>query len=348
MHVLKKNALMIGCIILVGMVGLTGCAKKAPVEDMEKPGAEATATATEPVETRTVTVGTLKGPTSIGMIQMIEEAPVLNENVDVQYEIIPSPDVLIAKMLSGEIDIATVPTNAAAIVYNKGLDYRLAATTIWGVMYGVGTDASIGTIADLKGKDVYSVGKGVTPDVVARYLLQEEGIDPETEVQFQYGTPPTELAQLMVAGKVDLAILPEPFVTMVTMQNQDMKVLFDIQASFNSKVGNGEQSLAQTCVVVKGALADEEPDFVNAFLKGYEQSVKWVNENPADASVLVEKHGVLPKAKIAELAIPRLNMEYVSAEDSSEAVGAYLQVLYDFSPETIGGQMPDEGFYIHN
>jgi NitT/TauT family transport system substrate-binding protein len=322
---------------------LTGCSsKEIQNEETTKEAMEIE----EAVENVTVKVGALKGPTSIGMIKMIDETPVFDENVDVEYEIMPAPDLLIAKLLTGEIDIATIPTNAAAKVYNKGIDYKLAATSIWGVMYGVGTDESIKGTADLKGKKISSIGMGVTPDVIMRYLLQENGINPEEDLTIQYGFPPVELAHAMVSGKVELAILPEPFVTMVTMQNKDMKVLFDIQEEFNNLVDNGDNALAQTCVVVKGDLLESNPEFVDAFLKSYAESVAWVNEKPVDAGVLVEKHGILPKAKIAELAIPRLNMKFVSATESKKSVEAYLKVLYDFSPADIGGQMPDESFYM--
>jgi len=339
----RKGKVLGVFLIALSLIVFMGCTKETP--QVEEQVVEEAVVEVDPI---TVRVGSLKGPTSIGMIKVLEETPDFGEKYIVEYEIMPSPDVLIAKLLSGELDIATVPTNAAAKVYNKGIDYKLAATSIWGVMYGVGTDTSITSVKDLAGKEVHSIGKGVTPDVITRFLLEAEGIDPEEGVTIQYGQPPTELAQMMVAGKVELAVLPEPFVTMVTMQNKDMKVLFDLQKGYNAQVGEGSDNLAQTSIVVKGDLMTENSEFVDAFLEQYESSVNWVTENPVEASLLVEKHGIIGNAKIAELAIPRLNLKYISVKESKVAVEKYLEVLFNFSPETIGGQMPDENFYLTN
>ncbi len=279
----RKGKIVGMLLVVLSLIVFIGCTKEAP--QVEEAMTEEMVVEVDPI---TIRVGSLKGPTSIGMIKVLEETPDFGENFVVEYEIMPSPDILIAKLLSGELDIATVPTNAAAKVYNKGIDYKLAASSIWGVMYGVGTDTSITSVKDLAGKEVHSIGKGVTPDVITRFLLEAEGIDPEEGVAIQYGQPPTELAQMMVAGKVDLAVLPEPFVTMVTMQNKDMKVLFDLQEEYNAQVGQGADNLAQTSIVVKGDLLTENRDFVDAFLGQYESSIKWVTENPVEASVLVE------------------------------------------------------------
>lgn len=344
MNYIQKKAMVL-ILIFVVLVFSFGCAKNTIEVETENPEVTESEELKEDV---VLNVGTLNGPTSIGMIQLIDKEPSFGENVEIIYNIMPSPDVLLAKLLTGEIDIATVPTNAAAKVYNKGVDYKLVATTIWGVMYVVGSDEEIKTIGDLKGKLLHSVGKGVTPDVITRYLLDKEGIDSENDLEINYGYPPIELAQAMVAGKANLAILPEPFTTMVTMQNSEMKVLIDLQKEYNTSVGTESNSLAQTCIVVKGDILESNPELVSSFLKSYKESIDWVNENPVEASVLVEKHKIIGKAKMAELAIPRLNMDYKTTEESKESVIGYLKVLNDFAPETIGGQLPDEDFYYIN
>jgi len=291
-----------------------------------------------------VHIAGLQGPTSIGMIKMIENKPSLGTNVESDYQVAKTPDILVSKLISKEIDIATVPTNLAAKIYNKGIDYKLAAMNTWGVLYMVGSEENIMQWKDLKGKTINSVGKGTIPDIAVRYLLDKNGINSEKDVTIDYTIAQVELAQAVIAGKVKLAVLPEPFVTMVTTKNPKVKVIFDIKKEWD-KASGSNQEFAQTCLLVKGEFANKNPAIVNRFLEEYKESIEWVNANKAEAGRLVEKNGIGIKAKIAEMAIPRCNIRYEDANTAKAKVESFFKIILKYSPKDIGGKIPDEGFY---
>ena len=291
-----------------------------------------------------VNIAGLQGPTSIGMIKMIEDNPLLGQNVEAKYQVAQNPEIMVSKLLAKEVDFATIPTNLAAKIYNKGVDYKFVAMSTWGVLYVVGTETGIKEWKDLKGKTINSIGKGTTPDFVFRYLLKKNGLDPEKDVKLDYSMEQVELAEAVVAGKAKLALLPEPFVTMTITKNKGIAIVMNLQDEWN-RTNDGKIPFAQSGLVVRGEFAQKHPDVVSKVLEEYKKSIDWVNSNPAEAGILVEKHKIGMKAKIAELAIPRCNQSYEDAQASKEAVNAFLKVIYDFSPKDIGGKLPNEKFY---
>ncbi|MBF8983950.1 ABC transporter substrate-binding protein [Lutibacter sp. B2] len=293
-----------------------------------------------------VNIAGLKGPTSIGMIKMFEEKPLLGENLESEYEVAQSPDILVSKLLSKEVDFAALPTNVAAKLYNKKVGYELVAVNTWGVLYIMTQDEDIKDWNDLKGKHINAIAKGSTPDIVFRYLLEKHGLNPETDVTLDYTLGHIELAQSMVAGKVKIALLPEPFVTMVKMKNKEASIAMNIQDEWKNTLGV-ENAFPQGCLVVRKEFAQKQPDAVERFLEEYKKSIDWVNENKEEAGVLVEKYGIGMKAKMAEMAIPRCNISFKDAKNAKKSVEDYFKVIYDFSPKDIGGKLPDEDFYYH-
>ncbi|QEK13358.1 ABC transporter substrate-binding protein [Crassaminicella thermophila] len=318
-------------MVLMLIFSAVGCSKKEETNKSEK---------------EIVKIAGLKGPTSIGMIKMFEEKPSLGENFDSVYEVAQNPDILVSKLLSKEVTFAALPTNVAAKLYNKGAGYKLAAINTWGVLYVMTQGEEIHNWEDLRGKNINSIAKGSNPDVIFRYLLEKNGLNPDKDVTLDYTLGHVELAQAMAAKKVNIALLPEPFVTMVSMKNKDAKIAMNIQDEWKNTLG-GKALIPQGCIVVREDFAQKHPEVVNKFLAEYEKSVKWVNENKEEAGVLVEKHGIGMKAKMAEMAIPRCNLDFKTASDAKEAVENYLKVLYDFSAKAVGGKLPDENFYYH-
>lgn len=320
-------------VLLLISLGAGGCQKQNVSEKASQPEAGIK-----------VTVAALKGPTAISMIKMMEEKPALAGNSTGEYLVLDNPELMTSKIMSGEVDIAALPTNLAANLYNKGVPFQLAAVNSWGVMYLVTADQTVTDWASLKGKKIFVFGKGATPDIVFRYLLKKNGLNPDTDVQLDYTLGQVELAQSLIAGRVSLAVIPEPWVTQVTKGNPGVKVAMDLQQQWENTQG-GKTALAMTCLVAKKELIAKHPEVVTSFLKSYADSIDWVNKNPADAAQLVEKHQIGLKAAVAKEAIPRCYLRYQSAKDSKESVNSFLQVLYDFAPQSIGGKMPDDAFY---
>ncbi|MGQ9778422.1 MAG: ABC transporter substrate-binding protein [Bacillota bacterium] len=285
----------------------------------------------------------LPGTTGLSLVKVLADRPSLGKNVVAGYTVLKSPDQMTAKIVSGEADIAALPTNTAAILYNKGIPVRLAAITNWGVMYVIGIEQGIKTWADLKGKEIGLSGRGATPEILFRYFLKVAGVDPEKEVNIRYFSSPVELAQVLLADKLGLAVLPEPWVTEVLTRNQRFRVLLDFQAEWQ-RVEKRRESYPQSCLVVKADLAKDRPEVVQEFLHQVALSSEWVNRHPAEAGKLAEEY-VQISAAAAREAIPRCNLRFAEAGAVKDEVDHYLRRLYDFDPESVGGKVPDAGFY---
>jgi len=338
-------------LILVLSLSLVACGEKAAT-DLEETDdtTEVNETETGDVEEENtkkpleVKVAGLNGPTSMGMIKLFEDYTQPDENVKINYMNASAPDQLVGKLIQGELDFAAVPTNLASIIYNKTEGaYQLTNINTLNVIYILTNGVEINSIKDLKGKTVHISGKGATPDFVMKYLLEKNNLVIDEDVTLDFSLDHASLAQALSAGDVEIAVLPQPFVTTVKMNNDDIDVAVDLLDEWEKLAGDA--LFAMGGLVVRTEFAEENPAVVEDFLKAYKESVLYVNENPAEASVLVEKHGILLKAKIAELAIPLSNIVYMDAFENKEAINEYYKVLYDFNPASIGGKLPDDQFY---
>lgn len=340
-----KRILLAGLILSIGVsVGVFAGGAQEPRQSEEAPDVPGMDAPEPPVQPDEIVIAALKGPSGIGMIRLFEEKPDLGDDVDAEYQIIGAPDVMVSKILSGEVACAILPTNVAVKLYNRGVPYYLGAVTGNGLLYLLSSDDSVTSLADLEGMEVYNVGQAATPDYILRYLLREKGIDPQNDVTIRFTYNHAELAQNMIAGRVSTGVLPEPFVTMVTTQNREVRIAVNFQEQWK-EIRNTGQSFPMTCVVISKDFYAAHPEAVRRYLDAYRRSIEWVAANPAPAGGLAEKHGIGMKAAVAAKAIPRLNLTFASGEDARDLMEPYLQVLLDFDPASIGGTLPDEGFY---
>lgn len=295
-------------------------------------------------ENVTLRVAALRGPTGVGMVKMLEDKPSLGNHVTVEYQVAETPDVVTARVLSKEIDIAALPTNLAANLYNKGAGYKLLAINTWGNLYLVSNEVEIVSWEDFKGKTINSIGLGATPDLVFRSLLIANGLDPDKDVSMDYSMAQVELAGALSAGRVALAVLPEPLVTTTLTKNASLKIVMSLEDEWK-KIHGDNIAIAQGCLVVREEFAKKHPEVVASFLKQYQESMTWVNSNLEQAGTLIEKHSLGMPAAVAVKAIPRSNIRYMAALDARSQVEAYFNVLLDLAPQAVGGKLPDEGFY---
>ena len=282
-----------------------------------------------------VRVYTLNGTTGFGMAAMIAEA-----KPEYSFTVESDPSVVTAALVSGDCDIAALPTNAASVLYNKteGKVQVLALNTR-GVLYLV-TDGTekIESIADLDGKTVYAPAQN--PSFIFAALCSKYGI--ELDIDTSYAQP-AELNTAVAAGKVRLAVLPEPMVTVARSQNPDLTLALDLTAEWDKVMEPG--SLVQGCVVVRREFAEEHPEAVAQFLKDYEASVKLLQDDPRAAAQSIEAAGIFAKAAVAEKAIPNCNICFVTGEEMQRELSAFLQIMFEKVPQSIGGSLPGDDFY---
>ena len=290
-------------------------------------------------ESRILNVAGLKGPTSMGMIKLIDSYH-SNGNNKFKYTILNSPKELIGKLVKEELDFATVPTNMASIIYQKtDGKYKLANINTLNVLHMMSYE-QVNSLKDLDGKTIYVSGKGATPEYVTRYLIEKSGLDIELNFKFD---DHAALAKALIAGDVKNAILPQPFVTTVTMKSEKVNRSFDLLNEWE-KIENNSM-LALGGLLIKSELIKNDPKIVNEFLDEYKKSVEFVNKDSESASKLIKKYEILPNEKIALKAIPNSNIVYKDISEVKERLNEYYKILFDFNKKSIGEKLPDDNFY---
>ncbi len=289
-----------------------------------------------------LTLVTLRGPSAMGMVRVTDSLSRIR-HADVRVVMVNEPLQARKLMLEGRADMVLLPMTMAANVYNRGLDYTLAAVPVWGTLYVYGQDTSITRLEDLKGKTVYAMARGMTPDVLFRYLLLEHGIDPEKDLTLDYRFPThMDLAGAMAVGKAPLGVLSEPQASQVVQKNPAVSLLLDLNREWTLAL---QAPMPQTAFLVHTTSYKKHRNKIEAVLAACEASTRWVNDNQDSAALLMVKHHILENREVAARAIPGSGLHFVRTTDIKTAIHDYLQVFYTLDPEIIGGQLPDEAFY---
>ncbi|WP_093372513.1 ABC transporter substrate-binding protein [Tindallia magadiensis] len=342
-----KKVLMIVLIMVLTITSFAACSNnKQAAEDQEKATGiqEEAAEKPEEAEQISVKVAAPTGAPTLSMIRMFKEQPSFGDHVNIQYESVQSPDLMASRLLSGEVDIAVVPTNLAASLYHRGADFQLVASSVWGVLYMVGNE-EIDQWEDLKGKDIHTLGRGLTPDIILRYVLSGNGIDPDQDVNLHYMGGATELAPAFTAGQIDLAVIPEPALTNILMNREDAVVLYNLQEEW-SRLNEGYSSYPQASLIISRDLIDNQRAFVDAFLEEYESSIDWLFENRELAGEYSEELEVGMRKGAVVQGLERMNIEYQHASEAKPSIEAYIRVLLEAAPDTVGGKELDDNFYM--
>ncbi|MBN2611901.1 MAG: ABC transporter substrate-binding protein [Bacteroidales bacterium] len=286
-------------------------------------------------------IATLKGPSSMGMIKMIDS---LNSsgNPSMKVEILNEPIQVRRMMLDGTADFAVLPTTMAAILYNKGIGYRVIAIPVWGTFYLFGSDTSITRWVELKGRKIHAMAKGMTPDVMFRYLLIKNGIDPDNDISFDYSFPThIDLANAIAAGQAELGVIAEPFASLVMTKNKALKPLFYLNDEWNRIEGSPP---ATTALMVKTGIIKDNPTAIDRVLSAYNYSTNWVNRFPDSAAHLIVKYNIMPEFEVAFDAVQKSALHFEKAANVRLQVNEFLNVFYKMNPDIIGGKIPDEDF----
>ena len=294
----------------------------------------------------TVRVAALKGPTAMGMVKLMEEAEAGETANRYEFTLAGSPDEIVGSIVKGEFDIAAVPTNLAATLYNKTQGkVQLVALNTLGVLYVIEAGDTVQSVADLAGKTVYATGKGSTPEFALGYILDQNGIRDQVEVV--YKTEHAELAALLSQGQAELALLPQPFVTTAMAQNPDLRVALDLTQEWD-RAAQGASQLTMGCIIAQKSFLEENAAAAAAFLAEYQTSVEFAAspDNLDEAAALVVKQGILPKEPVAKQALPQCGITFLAGEEMKQIASGFLQVLYDADPQAVGGALPDDGLYF--
>ena len=342
---MKRRALswfMAAALGVGTMAGGIGSANIVLAEAQNEETEAADETSEEPAEetdsdSSIMKIGALKGPTAMGMAQLLDA-----DGYD--FTIAASPDEIVPMVVQGNLDIAAVPANLAATLYQKTeKDVSVLAVNTLGVLYIVENGDSVKSVEDLKGKTIYASGKGATPEYALDSVLEASGIDPEKDVTIEYKSEHAEVVSALAQDQTAVGLLPQPFVTTALMKNDKLKVALDLNELWEASM-NDDSRLVTGVVIAKNEFIKDHADRVDAFMDAYKESVDFVNSDTEAAAQIIGDHDIIPK-EVAQKAIPDCSIVFMEGDDMKTMLSGYLTTLNDQNPQIIGGQLPDDGFY---
>ena len=292
----------------------------------------------EETEAVTLNIAALKGPTAMGMVEMMETS-----GDSYTFTLEGSPDAITPRIAKGEIDIAAVPANLAAVLYNNTKGVKVIAVNTLGVLYLVGNgEMEINRREDLLGKTIYSAGKGSTPQYALESILSALNLEEGKDVFVEWKSEHAECVAALLSDTESIAMLPQPFATSALMQNKSLSIVLDLNELWESINGS---PLITGCLIARSEVLEKYKEAVESFLSLYSSSVDWVNSNNAEASLLIEKYGII-KAAVAVKALPYCNIVCMRGEEMKKALNIYYNSLYSLNPQSVGGSIPSEEIYF--
>lgn len=331
-------------IWIMAMVLAAGFAMSASAEETTEATTEI---ATEAVagDAAVIRIGSLKGPTSMGLVSLMQKAKAGETKEAYDFTMVTAADELLGKVISGDLDIALVPANVASVLYNKteGGVQAIDINTL-GVLYVVENGDQVQSIADLRGKTLYLTGKGTTPDYVIQYLLKANGVTTD-DVTLEYKSEATEVVAALAEDTAAIGLLPQPFVTAAMAQNENLRVALDLTAEWDATQEEGGSRLVTGVTIARTDFLEENEDAVKDFLAEHEESAAFTNENPEQAAQWIAELEIVAKAPIAQKAIPACNITCIDGNEMKDALGGYLSALHELEPTSIGGALPADDFY---
>lgn len=350
----RATALTLALVAGAALGLVAGCA--SPDAEGAATGSTGAATvATSPsVKLDKLTCVAPPGPMAVPMAYLVVNdrlAEVAQETELLMWE---NGDQLRAMVAKGQGAFITVPSNNAAVFYNKGLELKLLDISVWNITYLITSDPKASSFADIQGQSLVVSLQGSVPDVMFQYLATKEGLDPATDFDLRYATDPTQGAQLLIAGEVENAVLSEALATSVLLQTKDKEVPLRRALAFDeawvAATGGSEgQGSLQTPIagVVATMTVMDKPDVIAVFEREYAKAVEWMLSDPDAAGRLVETE--LPqlglKAAVLTASLKNITWQHTPAAEARAGLESFYTALMGLSPEVIGGKLPDDGFY---
>ena len=330
-----KKKLSLQLVIVLSMLTLIGCGSSNTTQS------EATKNTKEIKEISFVAPD---GLPAIAVAKLIKEKPEVKAGYNINYTIEKNSESLGTSVMKGEPDIAIVPSNLAATAFNKNKEYKIAGTVGFGSFY-IGSTNENQTLEDLKGKEVYNIGKGLTPDIIAKTILKDKGIDVDKDINFSYVDGVNELAPIILSGKTQYAVIPEPALSTVQSKNEKFKIILDLNEEWK-KINNSEYGYPQSTIIVKKDLYENHKEFVKEFLKQVNAGIEWAYSDKETLGTYCEEIGISAKKPIIIKAMEKSNIKYVDIKDSYKEYKTYFEKLNQFDPKTIGGSIPDDEIFM--
>ena len=334
----KVRAIVSLLLALTLALSLTACGGQANSEP-EQPETQEEQTAAE------INLYVLSGPTGIGAMNLWAASDA-GETKNTYHITMPGAnDEVVAALSKGDADIAAVATNLAATLYNKtdGGVTVLAVNTL-GVLSLLSNGQEVNAVSDLKGKTIYAPGQGANPEYILRYVLTGNGLDPDKDVTLRFVGEGSELLTVWQSDPEAIILAPQPVATSILMQNENARTLFDMTEEWD-KIAGGDSTLMMGCVIVRNEFLQANPGAVELFLQEYAASIEKAQSDVEGTAALCQQYGLIPKAALAQKAIPSCGLTFVTGAEMKTGLSGYLQVMFDANPKSVGGALPGDNFY---
>lgn len=326
-----KKYISIILLVVFGVIFFVGCAS----EQNKSPKKELSVV-------KEVKVAVPDGLPAIAIAKLASENPEIKEGYETEYSIEKTPEAISTRVMKKEVDIAIVPSNMAAIAYNKTSSYNIVGTVGMGSLYLVSTE-NIKDYSDLVGKEVGCTGKGLTPDITMKSILLQKSIS-SSDIKFNYVNSASELVPLLATGKITTGIVPEPALSALMSKNPDIKIIKSLNDSWK-EISGSKDGYPQSTLIVKSEFLRDNKDFVDSFVGQLSNSIDWANKNPEELGAYSEKIKISTESKIIGKALERANLKYIPVKDMLEDYKNYYDKLANFDDKTLGGKVPDEAIY---
>ena len=329
-----KKLLLLLMLMILASVLLTGCG-----QDESNPSNSSEA------EAPTIRVAAMRGPTALGLLALMDEHYRGNAVNDYEFTLLGSPDEVPPLLVQGNVDVAVVPGNLAAVLYNRleGDVQALAVVTL-GVLHIVDTTGEINSVADLAGRTIFSTGQGATPEFALNYVLTQNGLTPGVDVEIEFRAEPPEIAALLETGQIEVALLPEPFLSATMARVDGLRIALDLTEEWDRV--QPDYSLIMSVVIARREFLENNPAAVASFMQEYAASINFMTTNIPAGARLAEDFELIPNAAIAEAAIPRTNIVFLTGDTMQRNLMGFYNVLFNAYPASVGGALPGEGFFF--
>ena len=304
--------------------------------------------------TNEITIAVPDGGPALGMSYLMKNYATIG-NTQVTYKIVDGANGIKSAVMSGEADVAIMPTNMAAILYNNGIEIQVVGTNSYGLLYMLSNTVAPAdfTLDSLKGQVLHTVGQGGTPEIVLKKVLEGAGIEYVEDdtavtgkVAIKYHAEGTTIIGGLKQGTIHFAVLGEPAVsTAIQKVGGNLNIVCDLQEKWKT-AANTEASYPQTSLVAKKSLIASDPTLI-----------KLIAQYTVDCAHALETEDAAPyiaELKAREATVPdtfgaagvaRTNITPAFGDTAKADIVAYFNILKDFKPQLIGGKLPDDGFY---
>lgn len=288
----------------------------------------------------TIKVVTPDGLPALSLVNMMDTKKI--DNIQLNYKVKKMSDALIVDMLKREGDIAIVPSNFSAQLYNKKLGYKILGTIGWGSFYVVSRD-NINSLEELKGKEVYTFGKGLTPDLIFQSILEKKGIN-KNSIKINYLSSGNEVASLYLGKKVDTIVIPEPMLSKVLSKSPTSTIVANLNDEWKN-ITNSDLGYPQSTLVIKEEIYETNPKFVKEFINKLTESISKLYKNSGETVENVKRNSLSIDTSVLNKVLTRANIFYTPIIDCKEEYNNYFKILELTNKKVIGGKLPDEDIF---